>query len=122
MEKRNNARVAFQVRAVVKNRDTAIEGEVENLSTGGMFFKTAEKLSVNETVAITILLHGSSSRLALDMTGRIVRIVDAGAAIKFTELDLDSFIHLRNIVSRNSLDEKIIREYQNYRAGEAFKS
>ena len=53
--------------------------------------------------------------------GKIVRNIDTGVAIKFAELDLDSFIHLRNIVSRNTLDEKIIKEFQNYRAGEAFK-
>ena len=121
MEKRNSARVAFQVHAVVKIKDTEIEGDVDNLSTGGMFFKTAEELTINDTVDITIYLHGSSSRLALDMTGKIVRNIDTGVAIKFTELDLDSFIHLRNIVSRNTLDEKIIQEFQNYRAGEAFK-
>jgi hypothetical protein len=117
MEKRSNIRVLFHVRSVLKYGDDIIEGEVENLSTGGMLFKTAAKIPAHEYVDITIYLYGSSSNLTLNMSGRVKRTTGRGIAIKFTELDLDSFIHLRNIVSRNDIDEKdSIKEYRTAQA------
>jgi hypothetical protein len=116
MEKRNTIRVPFHVRSVVKHNDRMIEGEVENLSTSGMLLKTLEEVSSGEAVEISIFLYGTSSNLALKISGTVVRYTGTTVAIKFTELDLDSFIHLRNIVSRNALDEeKIIREFKEFR-------
>jgi DNA-directed RNA polymerase subunit E'/Rpb7 len=115
MDKRNTIRVPFHVRAVIKYRDVVIEGEVMDLSTGGMFFNTTRKIAVDETVSVSIFLYGSSSNLALMITGKVARATETGIAIKFTELDLDSFIHLRNIVSRNAFDEeKIIKEFEEF--------
>jgi hypothetical protein len=121
MENRYNARVPFHVHAVVKIKDQIIDGEVENLSTGGLLFKTTVDMPLNEPVAVKILLYGTSSHLALDITGKVVRKSGDGTAIQFTELDLDSFIHLRNIVSRNAEDEKIIQEYQDLRGRDVSK-
>jgi hypothetical protein len=113
MEKRSNTRVLFHVRSVLKYGDKIIEGEVENLSTGGMLFRTAAKIPAHESVDITIYLYGSSSNLTLNISGRVKRTTGRGIAIKFTELDLDSFVHLRNIVSRNDLGEKAsMKEYR----------
>src|SRR5271157_4998872 len=121
MENRYNARVPFHVHAIVKIKDQIIDGEVENLSTGGLLFKTGEDLQLNEPVAVKILLYGASSHLALDITGKVVRKSGSGTAIQFTELDLDSFVHLRNIVSRNAEDKKIIQEYRDRTGEDAFK-
>jgi hypothetical protein len=113
MEKRNTIRVPFHVRAIVNYGDRAIDGDIINLSTGGMLFNTADTVPVDETIRISIFLYGSSSHLALDITGKVVRGSDRGLAIRFTELDLDSFIHLRNIISRNAFDEeKIMKEFE----------
>jgi hypothetical protein len=116
MEKRNNTRVPFHVHSVVKYKDFIIEGEVENLSTGGLLLKTTEELAADEPVEITIFLYGMSSHLSLNMIGKIVRKTDDGIAIKFMDMDLDSFIHLRNIVTRNTLDDTVIQEYQHLRS------
>ena len=113
MEKRNTIRVPFHVRAIVKHKDRSIDGDVENLSTGGMLLHTGEKIPVDEPVHVSIYLYGSSSHLALEISGMVVRGSARGLAVKFTELDLDSFIHLRNIISRNAFDdEKIIKEFE----------
>jgi hypothetical protein len=121
-EKRNTVRVPFHVRSVVKHQDRIIEGEVENLSTGGMLLKTPDKIGAGEAVMISIFLYGSSSHLALNIAGTIVRHTGASVAIKFTELDLDSFIHLRNIVSRNALDEeRVIKEFEEFNVDDSVK-
>jgi hypothetical protein len=116
MEKRNTIRVPFHVRSVIKHADKIIEGDVVNLSTGGMLFSTDDAIPAGETVNISIFLYGSSSHLALNITGTIVRNSNNSIAVKFIELDLDSFIHLKNIVSRNALDdEKTIKDFKEYK-------
>ena len=113
MEKRNTIRVPFHVRSIVKYKDNILEGDVVNLSTGGMLLNTGETIPVGETVQVSIYLYGSSSQLSLAITGKIVRGSEKGLAVRFTELDLDSFIHLRNIISHNAVDdENIIKEFR----------
>jgi hypothetical protein len=122
MEKRNTIRVPFHVRSVVKHGDIVIEGDVMDLSTGGMLFQTTGDIPLDEVVQVSLFLYGTSSNLSLNISGRVVRKSDGGTAIKFTELDLDSFIHLRNIVSRNAFDEqKIIQEFQEFTTEDSVK-
>jgi hypothetical protein len=120
MEKRNTIRVPFHVRSVIKHADKIIEGEVVNLSTGGMLFSTQDAIDAGETVNISIFLYGSSSHLALNIIGTVVRHSNDSIAIKFTELDLDSFIHLRNIVSHNTQDDdKIAKDFKKYKSDDS---
>ncbi len=122
MEKRNTIRVPFRVRSVIKHGEAVIEGDVIDLSTGGMLFKTDGDMPIGEVVQVSLFLYGTSSNLSLNISGRVVRKSDTGTAIKFTELDLDSFIHLRNIVSRNAFDEqKIIKEFQEFKTEDTVK-
>jgi hypothetical protein len=120
MEKRNTIRVPFHVRSVIKHADKIIEGEVINLSTGGMLFGAKEVIAAGETVSISIFLYGSSSHLTLNITGTVVRQTKDSIALKFTELDLDSFIHLKNIVSHNMVDDdKSAKDYKKFKYDES---
>jgi hypothetical protein len=93
-----------------------------DLSTGGMLFQTDGAIPVDEVVQVSLFLYGTSSNLSLNISGKVVRKSESGTAIKFTELDLDSFIHLRNIVSRNAFDEqKIVMEFQEFKTEDTVK-
>jgi hypothetical protein len=112
MEKRKNKRVPFHAEAMVKNKDIMINGRIDNLSMRGMFLNTDGRLTDDDQVEISISLTGSSSQLSIDLTGRVSRQTDTGIAIVFKEMDLDSFIHLRNVVAYNSADaDEIMDEY-----------
>lgn len=117
MEKRNTTRVPFHVRAVIAHDNRSIEGEVKNLSTGGILVRTDEEaIPTGSSVQVSIFLYGSSSSLTLNMAGKVVRAAGGEIAVQFTELDLDSFIHLRNIVARNATDdEAILEEYRRFK-------
>lgn len=85
-------------------------GEVENLSMNGMFLRTGEKAGKDESLEIKISLSGASSELCIDLKGVVIRQADDGLAIQFKEMDLDSFIHLKNTVAYNRGDEGEIME------------
>ena len=103
MERRKNRRVPFQVIATAQTDQISIKGMVDNLSMKGMFL-ASETLSEGSPLEISIGLSGSSPSVSIELKGRVVRQTEAGLAIEFQEMDLDSFTHLRNIIAQNTDD------------------
>lgn len=115
MDHRKFSRVPFQIEATLKHNDSVITGDVTNLSLQGLFVTTDEKLKIGSIVNITIHLLGSASRLALEMMGTVQRIENDGFAVRFTDIDIDSFIHLKSIVAYNMGDPDLVEdEFRSY--------
>jgi hypothetical protein len=110
MEKRRYKRVAFGTEAVVRSEGVSISGTVSNLSMKGMFVTTKESLPGDNILEIEIVLSGSSSKLAIEVKGKLIRQTEEGIAVEFTEMDLDSFMHLKNVVAYNSEDADAVEE------------
>jgi len=104
-ERRKNTRVPFQTIA-----DVTFVGkrynkcETEDLSIKGISVLGPSGQRVGEKCDISLALSGSSSELILEMKGEVVRVNPDGLALHFTEIDFDSFYHLKNIVYYNSQD------------------
>ncbi len=112
MDKRRTTRVPFNIESAVKYQDKTIKGEAVNLSLKGMMFKSSEEIPLNTALDIVIFLTGSTSRLTINLKGIVVRIDKMGTAIEFEEIDIDSFIHLKNIVAYNDGNQdKIMDEF-----------
>ncbi len=112
MEKRKTSRILFDAEATVKAGETEIRGKIDNLSMKGMFLNTREVLPDHDQLRITILLSGSSSALTISLKGRAVRRENTGIAVEFSEMDLDSFMHLKKVVQYNSDNaDEIVEEY-----------
>lgn len=105
MEKRELVRVPFQIDATISAESQTVQGKIENISLKGMFILTDGQFKLNDMVQITIHLAGESSDLEIDVAGIVVRKNEKGIGVRFEKVDLDSFIHLRNIVAYNSGDE-----------------
>ncbi len=104
-EQRSRKRVRFQTSVTLEGGGKVLERlESRDISLKGLFVATGERLPADTLVAITLHLAGASSTLNLNIKGRVARIVPEGMAIDFVEIDLDSFYHLRNIISYNSGD------------------
>lgn len=104
MEKRKSIRVEFKVEAEITYNKITIKGEIDDLSVNGMLIITPEKIDLNSIVDVTVYLSGSSTHLSINLTGITTRIDERGIAIKFTEMEVDSFVHLRNIVAYNDTE------------------
>ena len=76
--------------------------ETGNLSVKGVFVAGITGQSVGDVCSVELHLAGSSSDLVLRMQGEVVRVEKDGLGIKFSEIDLDSFYHLKNIIYYNS--------------------
>ncbi len=112
MEKRNNTRVTFEVGAIIKYKKKMIECEVVNLSLNGVLLKAKTIIPENEEVKLDILMEGTTSKLIVNLKGIVVRTDASEIAVEFKSIDLDSFMHLKNIVAYNEgNEEKIMNEF-----------
>ncbi|MFW5862149.1 MAG: PilZ domain-containing protein [Spirochaetota bacterium] len=110
MEKRKTSRVEFDIRASIHYNGNSSEGDVRDLSLQGLFLETEQDVPAGTRLTVDISLQGSTSDLVLKVMGTVVRHENGGIAIHFDEMDLDSFIHIRNIVSYNEGDGDKVRE------------
>lgn len=104
MSTRKFSRVEFHVMATVSTRERSFRGKVSNLSMAGILLDTEEKLQMGEVVDIAITLPGTEPEISVAFTGKVCRITDSDIAFRFQMIDLDSYTHLRNIISYNMAD------------------
>jgi hypothetical protein len=90
--------------ASVQAGQISFSGMVDNLSMKGIFISTNEVVPSDILLEISIVLSGTSSLLSIKAKGFALRQTDTGVAIEFREMDIDSFVHLRNVVALNSDD------------------
>lgn len=76
-----------------------------------MFVVTTEPFVEGAAVDIAIALTGTFPEIALHISGIVTRIAEDGIGIIFEKMDLDSYMHLKNIIAYNSDDaEKVMEE------------
>lgn len=111
MSTRKFSRVNFKVDATIKTAERQFRGDVKDLSMSGMFMLTAERLQMGAPVDISIVLTGTSPEIHVGFTGEVSRIDENGMGFTFKMMDLDSYTHLKNIITYNIDDaEKVTEE------------
>ena len=76
-----------------------------DVSLKGIFIVTPDRLPVGTACEIHIYLGGKDSGCEVRATGRVVRTVEEGLGVEFTEIrGLESFDHLRNLILYNASD------------------
>ncbi len=113
-ERRKNFRVNFKTSVSIRplHQDVpAIHSDhTRDISLKGLYCFTEERLPVGTPCEVELRLSGSSSDLKLFMQADVVREDESGLALRFNEIDLDSLIHLKNILYYNSGDPDKIDE------------
>lgn len=110
-ERRRNTRVPFKTIAdVVFPNARYTQCATENLSIKGVSVLGVTGHAIGEECDLFLDLSGTSSQLRLVMKGTVVRVDGDGIALHFTEIDIDSFYHLKNIIYYNSNDPDAIEE------------
>lgn len=122
MSTRKFSRVRFNVGATIRIADRQFQGAVENLSMAGMFLVTNEQLAEGEAVDITIVLTGTEPEITVDFNGVVTRITEDGVGFTFEKMDLDSYMHLKNIIAYNIDDAEKVMEEIGHSIDEKFAS
>lgn len=122
MSTRKFSRVQFNVGATVKIADRHFHGAVENLSMTGMFLVTNEQVTEGESADITIVLTGTLPEIAVNFNGIVTRFTGDGVGFIFEKIDLDSYMHLKNIIAYNIDNAEKVMEEIGHSIDEKFAS
>lgn len=122
MSTRKFSRVRFNVGATVRTADRQFQGAVENLSMTGMFLVTGEQFAEGDTADIRMALTGTLPEIAINFTGIVTRMTAEGVGFTFDKMDLDSYMHLKNIIAYNSDDAEKVMEEIGHSIDEKFAS
>lgn len=110
-ERRKNTRVPFQTTADVIFHDKQYSNcATENLSIKGVSVLGISGHPPGKTCTLSLALSGSTSQLRLTMQAEIARVETDRIGLRFTEIDLDSFYHLKNIIYYNAEDPDTIEQ------------
>jgi hypothetical protein len=116
-ERRGFVRVPFNTEVEVEaNGKTVRSREEINLSMSGIRLNTNEAIpSPGSTCRVKILLQASDNRVTLGANGKVVWSAPGTLAVEFSDLDLESYHHLRNIILNNTDEpEKAEREFTSH--------
>lgn len=89
---------------------TAVVGTLRDIAIQGAFITCAPAMDLGTPVEVTILLHGGIDDIPVKARATIVRIEEEGLGVHFTEIDLESVEHLRNIITFNAEEPDIVWE------------
>ncbi len=107
-ERRKNLRVSFKTSVCIKpllhDIQTICSDHTRDISLRGLYCYTDQILPLGTPCEVELRLSGSSSDLKLYMQADVVRADEHGMAFKFNEMDLDSMLHLKNLLYYNSGD------------------
>ena len=114
-ERRNFSRVDFRVSALLQSEGVALKGEVKDVSLHGLYLETPELLPLGTPVELTIYLSAAADPVVINVSGTVARLVPGGIGCAFDKMDIDSFAHLRSIITYQGGDEsKVMAEFTEY--------
>ena len=115
-DQREFSRVDIKLLAKVqaKGREVVFTGE-HNVSMKGLFVKCKTDWSIGTECEIHLILEGQKPPVDIKVKGRVQRITEEGMALLFTEVSLEAYEHLHNLVLLNTDDlEKVELEFKNH--------
>ena len=114
-EQRSFTRVPFDKAILVNINGERHRAQADNLSLYGLYVRIEQKPDVDTTVEITIPLPNAADEKYIGVSGVVARQTGDGVGIRFQQLDVDTFIEIKNIVSTESGNEnKIMDEFFKY--------
>lgn len=114
--KRDFTRAVVGVEAEIVAENRLIHGQVGDVSLKGLFLVCNEQMPEGTECIVHLLLGESDApQLCIEARGKVIRNLDSGIAVEFTGIDLDSYGHLKNLVSMNAADiDQVENEFHNH--------
>ena len=106
-EKREFIRVPFNTEVEIQAGNRTIRSKSGiNISLTGLHAATdqEEVPPAGTSCCAKIILRASETRVVIEAKGTVVRSRPGSLAVEFTELDLDSYNHLRQLIINNADD------------------
>ena len=116
-ERRDFVRVPFKTATTVRTHDRTIwSSNTLDLSMNGIRILTRDTVPAPGTVCeIEMVLSESEPAVIIEARGAVVRSAPGTLAVHFSEVDFDSYLHLRQLILYNADDpEKAERQIRSH--------
>jgi hypothetical protein len=113
-EKREFIRVPFSTRVEIVAQDKTFASEIGiDISMTGVRVAVGVPVPAAGTpCSVNIILASSDPRVVIEARGTVIRSAPGSLAVSFTELELDSYDHLRRLIMNNTDEpERAEREF-----------
>ena len=101
--KRDFSRALINIEAELVSGETTIRGHAGNVSMRGMLVYCSDRLAAGTECAVKLHLGDPGVHsICINANGKVVRNIEDGMGVEFTEIDLESFEYLRNLVRMNA--------------------
>ena len=107
MDNRHFTRVDYAVGASIRYGNEVVMCKTGNLSLRGMYLKTEHEIPVDMPVNVTVYHSNQSS---LKVSAQVVRREGNGIGLQINNLNVNSFVQLRSLISENSRDKEIVMQ------------
>jgi hypothetical protein len=88
MPKRTFSRLPLHLEATITYNGTIVDGDVEDISLQGVFFRTEQQIKPHDTVQVTVYSHSKENQVC-QVRARVVRTTPDGVALEFEKNLLD---------------------------------
>ena len=105
-DKREFTRVHIQVEVETDEENVrTMQGSTNDISIGGFFVETKDKLEVGYEGKMELLLDGGLEKVPIEVQGKVVRANDDGYGIEIVKVyGVNSYSHLKRLVLYNAED------------------
>lgn len=112
MDKRKFSRIDYNIKAVIHSIGNEYNGKVTNLSINGVGIETkyADHIEPKAEVDLSLLITSDGMELDLDIRSTVVRVEPDYVGVRFNSVDLDTFMHIRNIMALNRGDYDLVMD------------
>ena len=105
MNNRDFTRVNYTVGASISYGNEVVICNTNNLSLRGIHLKTEHDIPLNIPVQVTVY---HSNLRSLKVNAWVVRREENGVGLQINNMNVNSFVQLRNIVTENSKDQDAV--------------
>ena len=109
-EQRHFQRVPFATGSTIEFGGERLDAEVIDICLKGALLKLSGPLECRRGDTCTVSITLNSSDVTIRFEGEVAHLRDRFLGVKLLKIDIDSMIHLRNIVELNTADPDLVRK------------
>lgn len=113
---REFSRVGIRIFATVHTKgEEIISAGTQDVSMKGLFIEGKMDWPLGTECEVDLILEGRTPAVNIAVKGKVQRITDKGIAIFFTEVGLEAYEHLHNLIMLNAEDpSKVEQEFSDH--------
>lgn len=109
MGKRRFSRVSFAEKSIIEFQGSSFDVDILNISLKGALVQLADGFTCRQGDNWKLSFQLGNSDIVMEFMAVVVHTSGSQAGVKFLETDLNTMIHLRNLMEARTMDPEKVR-------------